>query len=134
MDDFCLPVPEMSIKNDKQNFLPGAPASLENGRGFHLIPNTSTLLKEYEESKLFAQTRIVFERLDDYFNQNENGHKVRSILSIALTDHKGRNEKGVINIHSNFVGMFQHTQHLESFIRIITPIRQKIYLLLPDEI
>lgn len=70
--------------------------------------------------------------LDKYFNQTKQGRQIRSIISVQLHDALRNRCVAVLNVHADIDDLFLSEERREQFIRIITPLSDKIAGLIFD--
>lgn len=107
----ALPVPKVakSKNNGQKNYLPGAPTALFEGR--YLVDDTHRLLAIYETQREYDLPPGIFQKIDCYFRETNEGQKVRSFMSLLLYYREpgpvgDENMIGVVNIHSDRVNLF----------------------------
>ncbi len=118
----ALPVPreERSKNNGQKRYLPGAPTALVEGR--YLIDDTHRLLAIYETQREYDLPPGIFQKIDSYFRETNEGQMVRSFMSLMLyyRDPGLVGDEiaiGVVNIHSDRVNLFANRElaaHYES--------------------
>lgn len=132
-NDIAIPIPDpnYSAPSGRPRFLPGAAAAFMLGD--HSVEDTHALLEQYEESNYWNEIpRSVFEKIDRYFKENAGGKKVRSFISIRISNSPTENALplGVVTIHCDERKLFVSDWAYESFLALAAPITWQISELL----
>ena len=123
---FALPIPieAYEARSRRKRYLPGAPTALIEETP-SIIDDTHQLYDEYKQLREYDVLPSVFQTIDKYFRESEEGAKIRSFMSVPLKyRHPGGIEDtlGVINIHSDERGLFASDALANNYYCLCQPI------------